>query len=100
MSTEHITLNLIDTGDSDALVITRPEFGRPVTFTVCERRVTVRSKNFWGSRTTEQRWVVSLKGSTGEGFSTHRTYDAALKAALIRARKYVRAYSRPVGIAS
>lgn len=82
-----------------ATFATRPPHGRPVTFVVIPREVNVtQSRSSWSTARMATRYVVSLKGSTGSGFSHHTTYEAACKSALIRASRYVRAYSVPRGI--
>lgn len=78
----------------------RPAHGRPVTYLFSCRRAPVgRPRSYYAQR-QEKRYVVSLLGSTGHGFSTHTSYDAACGAALRRARAYAKAYSVPRGVSA
>ena len=78
--------------------MTQPEHGRPVTFVVTSRQVNV-ARAAWGKR-YETRYVVGLKGSGGNGFSHHTSFEVAVRHALARARRYELAYSRPRGLAA
>lgn len=84
--------------EHSAHIETRPEFGKPVTFVV-QRKVTEigRGRGYWSPR-TDERYVVGLKGSSGSGFSQHKSFDTACRAALSRARRYHEAYSVPRGL--
>lgn len=62
-----------------------PPHGRAVTFEVALRRD--------GRYRYSERYVVQMLGSWGDGFSTHVSFEAAVRSALARARKYARAYS-------
>jgi len=75
-----------------------PEFGRPVTFEVRLRKVDV-SRSNW-TRNRQDRYVVGLKGSDGDGFGHFMSFEKACAAALSRARRYERAYAKPRGIAA
>lgn len=81
-----------------ATIQTRPEYGRPVTFEVRRRKVKVGGGGYWTPPRAEQRYVVGLKGSDGDGFSTHLSFETACSRALSRARRYEQAYSKPRGV--
>lgn len=81
-----------------ALLAVRPPHGRPVTFEVRLRSVKIGASSW--SRSRADRYVVGLKGSDGDGFSTHVSFEAACRAALRRARTYHAAYERPRGVAA
>ncbi|HJR88951.1 MAG TPA: hypothetical protein VJ782_02195 [Aeromicrobium sp.] len=79
----------------------RPPFGKPVTFVVTEKNVNVsRQTGSFVARREAPRFVVGLKGSHGNGFSHHTTFEAACSRALSRARRYDRAYSVPRRVAA
>lgn len=84
--------------EDGATFVARPTYGKPVVFEVARRRAPV-GKPSWGRQSVEIRYVVQLRGSSGAGFSTHISYDAACKSALSRARRYEKAYSVPRGLA-
>lgn len=88
---------VIDT--HEATFATQPEHGRPVTFVVTSRTINVARYSAWGKR-YETRYVVGLKGSDGNGFSHHTSFEVAVRNALSRAHRYVKAYSRPRGQAA
>lgn len=81
---------------TEATFRAEPEYGRPVTFEVRSRLVDV-SRTGW-RRNMQERYVVGLKGSDGQGFAQFVSFERACSAALSRARRYERAYSRPRGI--
>lgn len=88
----------VEIDEATATFTCDPAYGRKVVFEVRERVVTVGQ-----SRWTQQaanRFVVGLKGSDEQGFSTHRTFEAAFKAANLRATRYFNAYSVPRGVAA
>jgi len=92
-------MSIVATYEEDgALFVVEPEYGCRVVFEVSRRRAPVGPRSTWGTQRCESRYVVGLKGSNGNGFSTHVSYEAACKAARIRAQKYERAYSRPRGL--
>ena len=62
-----------------------PEYGQRVVFEVRWRVV----------RHGPPRFVVQLKNSSGDGFSQHLKFETACRAALSRARRYDRAFSKP-----
>lgn len=80
-----------------AVFVARPEHGRPVTFVVEQRDVNVANttRSYYWAKRIASRYVVGLKGSTGNGFSHHVSFDEACKRALSRARRYDKAYSVP-----
>lgn len=81
-----------DISEDHALIKVVPEEpGKPVTFEVRYR--TVRIWNGWNYYHPSA-YVVGLKGSDGEGFSHHYTFEKAVQAVFIRARRYERAYAR------
>lgn len=83
-------------GEDSAEFVTRPEFGRPVTFVVTSRAINVaKATGSYVMPRRADRFVVGLKGSNGDGFSHHTTFDAACRSALHRARRYEKAYSVP-----
>lgn len=77
-----------------------PLHGRPVTFEVTLREIDVRQRRTAWGRNMQQRYVVQLKGSTGDGFAHFTSFEAACRSALARARKYERAFDKPRGIAA
>jgi hypothetical protein len=91
----------VEYNEDSAEFATEPEHGKPVTFVVTSRRINVAKANgsYWSKRYAG-RFVVGLKGSAGDGFSHHSTFEAACKSALYRARRYERAYSTPRGLAA
>lgn len=69
-------------GDTAAVRVT-PDRGRTVVFEVVHRSV----------RGSAPRYVVQCKGSTGDGFSSHRSFETAVRSLLARARRYDRAFA-------
>lgn len=85
--------------DSDgATFAARPAYGKPVTFVVESREINVSRSGYWYAKRVAPRFVVALKGSSGDGFSHHTSFDEACKRALSRARRYEKAYSQPRGV--
>lgn len=74
----------IQPDDTATLTVSSP-LGQRVTFDVRERYVRGRGP---------KRFIVGLKGSDGEGFSAHKTFDTAFRSALSRARQYDRSLAR------
>lgn len=89
---------IIDT--AHATFRAEPEHGRPVTFEVRLRRINVASDNYWRSKNLQDRYVVGLLGSDGSGFCHYASFTKACAAALSRAKRYEKAYSKPRGIAA
>ena len=79
----------------EAGAIVSAEFGKGVVFVVEWRLCDVGARH----RRMEWRYVLGLKGSTGQGFSHYMSFDRACSALLSRARRYDRAYSKPRGLA-
>lgn len=79
--------------ETDALFVADPEHGNRVVFEVCQRQIQT-SQSQWSHRVAE-RFVVQLKGSTGNGFGQFVSFEKACRSALWRARRYERAYSVP-----
>lgn len=79
-----------------AEAVVSPTFGRRVVFVVEWRQLDVGVSH----RRLSYRYVVGLKGSTGQGFSHHTRFDDACSRLLSRARRYDRAYSKPRGLAA
>ena len=73
------------TGDTSYQVTVRPEYGNTVTLYVTTGR---------GYR---KAYVQTTPDRLGF-ISQHRTFEAAVKSANYRAKRYLRAYSKPRGI--
>ncbi|HKY58338.1 MAG TPA: hypothetical protein VJL80_09895 [Aeromicrobium sp.] len=87
--------------ENTAEYVVRPTHGRPVTFVVEFRTAIISgARSVYRRSQSGNRYVVGLKGSTGAGFSTHTSFEAACRSALSRARKYAKAYSIPRGVAA
>lgn len=67
-------------------VTARPEHGKPVTLYV--------AVNY----TSKLAYAVKLGLDRAGYITAHRTFEAAVKSANYRARRYVTAYSRPRGL--
>lgn len=83
-------------GTDHATFRAEPAHGRPVTFEVRYRTIDVSTG--WG-RNMQDRYVVGLLGSDGDGFSHHTTFETACARALTRARRFEAAYSKPRPVA-
>lgn len=84
----------VDIGLREASFAVRPTHGKPVTFMVSERDINVaRPQTYYTAKRVAPRFVVHLKGSTGDGFSHHTSFEQACARALSRARRYDKAYS-------
>jgi hypothetical protein len=86
---------IVEIGDDFATLACEPEYGRRVVFDVRYRNYRVGRSHY-----TTPRFVVGLRGSNEAGFSGHTKFEAAVKAATIRARRYHDAYSVPRGVAA
>ena len=75
-----------------------PEHHRPVTFEVRLQRVDVSRDRAWRVKNLQERYVVGLKGSAGSGFAHFVSFEKACQAALSRARRFEKAYSKPRGL--
>ena len=82
----------VNTDDTATFTVTGPQ-GQRVTFDVRYRRVRIGSGG-WSGKSYGRRFVVGLKGSDGDGFSAHTTFDIACRSALARARRYEKACAR------
>jgi hypothetical protein len=80
--------------EDEARIRVVPEHGKAITFVVDRRRAPVTR-----SLACETRYVVGLRGSGGNGFSTHTSYEAACRSALSRATRYGKAYAKARGVA-
>lgn len=80
-----------------AEAVVDPAYGRRVVFVVERRTVRTGKRNHW-YQPQANRWVVGLRGSQTDGFSSHSTYEGACTSLLSRARRYERAYSVPRGL--
>lgn len=78
----------IDQGHARARVA--PEHGRPVTFDVRFRPIDVGVSR----RNIQDRFVVGLLGSDGDGFAHFTKFETAVASMLSRANRYHRAYSK------
>ena len=87
----------VEINAEDATVSVAPEYGRRVVFEVRPRTIDISSASSWG-RNRKRRYVVGIKGSNGAGFSHHVSFEAAVRSALYRGRRYDKAYSSPRGI--
>lgn len=78
--------------DTDhATFVVDPPYGSRVVFEVRLRDITIDCR--YTRTRLNDRYVVGLKGSNGNGFSQHLSFERACAAALSRARRYDRAYS-------
>lgn len=71
--------------DDTAILVVSSPLGQRVAFDVRQRRI---------RGAGSERFIVGLKGSDGEGFSNHTTFDTAFRAALSRARRYDRSLAK------
>jgi hypothetical protein len=71
--------------DDTATLTVHSPLGQRVTFDVRQRRI---------RGAGAERFIVGLKGSDGQGFSQHTTFDTAFRAALSRARRYDRSLAK------
>lgn len=78
----------IQPDDTATFTVSSP-LGQRVTFDVRFRRVQI-GRGGWSGKSYGERYVVGLKGSDGDGFSAHTSFDVACRAALSRARRYER----------
>jgi hypothetical protein len=76
--------------DNYATFTVSSPLGQRVTFDVRFRSVRIGSGG-WSGNAHGVRYVVGLKGSDGQGFSAHTTFEIACRAALSRARRYEKA---------
>lgn len=91
----------VEIGTGYACAIVEPEHGRRVVFEVRLRSLKVRRQSGWPyTRDTGNVYVVGLKGSDGEGFAHHHSFERAVQGMLSRARRYAKAYSVPRGVAA
>lgn len=79
--------------DNTATFTVSSPLGQRVTFDVRFRPVRI-GRGGWSGNARGLRYVVGLKGSDGEGFSAHTTFDIACRAALARARRYDQALAK------
>jgi hypothetical protein len=88
-----VSLNVSIQPDDTATFTVSSPLGQRVTFDVRFRSVQI-GRSGWGGRTYGERYVVGLKGSDGDGFSAHTSFEVACRAALSRARRYEKSLLR------
>lgn len=92
-----MSINADIAGDGASIVVA-PEYGDPITIEVEFKETCISGPRAW-RKAYGKRYVVHLKGS-GDKFAHFTTLELGVRSALVRARRYEKAYSKPRQVAA